>query len=537
VAEQTEKIVQALSRRVRCPVRGDDKTLDRYAADQSIYRVRPLAVVFPADLEDVVAVVAFARDRGIPLTPRGGGSTTTGSALGRGIILTFDKAGPLNRILGFEEVEGRPQVALEPGLVHDSLQRFLRERGLYLPSDPSSGPMCLLGGNIATKASGPHALKHGSIDRYLLDVQFVTIAGEVVDTAERESIPARIREGVRVLRDSVLSDELAVRTLRSRQEMKLASGYNLFTFVRHHGVGDWVGQLMVGSVGTLAVITQATLRAEPYVEGRASTVLGFRSLYEAADAVQHIRSLGVAAIEIINQRTIAIVKHRQSELQLPDGEVHALLVEYEGADRYEQITQVERLVRENGYKLVEPIATINGEDEQAGLWKVRKALLPIIRGPRRRWLAPSLVNDVGVDVSHLADFIRDIERVFDDLDLPVAIYGHAGSGNLHLRPLFERSAPDIPALLTCVADRVYEVVFKYEGTITAEHGMGRLRTPYLRREWGDGMMRYMRQIKQIFDPDDLLNPDVMFSERRLTDDLAPAYAQKSRASEGAPAGI
>ena len=345
MAGQSEKVVQALAGLVRCPVLGDDKTLDRFSTDQSIYRVRPLVVVFPQDLEDVAAAVRFARDEGIPLTPRAGGSSTAGSAVGRGILLSFGRAGPMNRVLGFEEIEGQPRVTVEPGLVHDDLQHFLRERGLYLPCDPSSGAVSLLGGNIATKASGPHALKHGSIDRYLRDAQFVTIDGEVVDTADETSIPIRLRRGVLALRDDVLADDQAIRTLRARQEMKLASGYNLFTFVRHHRIADWVGQLLVGSVGTLGVITRVTLQAEPYFTGRATTLLTFRSLYEAGDAVQYIRPLGVAAIEIMNHRTIAIVKRRRSDLEVPDGEVHMLLVEYEGPQRYEQIGQVERLVQ------------------------------------------------------------------------------------------------------------------------------------------------------------------------------------------------
>jgi glycolate oxidase len=167
------------------------------------------------------------------------------------------------------------------------------------------------------------------------------------------------------------------------------------------------------------------------------------------------------------------------------------------------------------------VVTVEGEEEQARLWQVRKALLPIIRGYCTSCAALSVVNDVGVDVAHLADFIRDVERIFDDLGLVAAIYGHAGSGNLHLRPLFDRHAPALPALLTKVADRVYEAVFRYGGTITAEHGMGRLRTPYLAREWGEGMMRHMRRVKGIFDPDGTLNPEVMFSDRALTDDLKP----------------
>lgn len=521
------KIARVLGGVLHGSVQTEGKVLDRYATDQSIYLVRPMAVVYPQDVEDVVAVVRLAREEGIPLTPRAGGSGTAGAALGRGILLATDRSGPMNHILGFEECQDEPLVTVEPGLVHDDLQRYLRERGLYLPSDASSGAISLLGGNIATKASGPHALKHGSIDRYLRDLQFVTAEGELVDTSDEASIPARIREGVTSLRRDLLADEEAVGRLQARRGMKLASGYNLFTFLRHERLGAWVAQLLVGSVGTLGVITRATLCSEPYVKGRATTLLTFRSLDEAGDAVQYIRALDVAAIEIMNHRTIAIVKERRRDLEVPDGKVHMLLVEYEGPHRHQQIAQVGRLVRENGYQLAGPVVTVESEEEQARLWRLRKALLPTIRGYCTDCAALSVVNDVGVNAAHLADFIRDVEAIFDELGLVVAIYGHAGSGNLHLRPLFDRNAPDLAAQLTRVADRVYGTVFRYDGTITAEHGMGRLRAPYLVCEWGEHMMQYMRRVKAIFDPDNVLNPDVMFSDQALTDDLRPLQQRAS----------
>jgi FAD/FMN-containing dehydrogenase len=427
----------------------------------------------------------------------------------------------MNRILGFDEVDGEPQVTVEPGLLHDDLQRSLREQGFYLPADPSSGAICLLGGNIAAKASGPHALKHGSIDRYLRHLRFVTVEGEVVDTADETSIPNRIREDVLALRADVLTDAETVRRLEARQDMKLASGYNLFTFLRHHQVGDFVAQLMVGSVGTLGVITQATLRAEPYVEGHAAMLLYFHNLHQAGDAVQHIKALGVAAIEIMNHSTIAVVRERYPDVKVPDGEVHMLLVEFEGPERHDQIAQVEKLVWEKGYELAGPPHTAKDEAEQERLWKVRKSLFPTLRNYRPHLKALSLVNDLGVDVAHLADFILDVEAILAQYDLVAGIYGHAGSGNLHLRPLFDTASPNLPALLIRVADEVYEAVFRYDGTITAEHGMGRLRTPYLAREWGETIIGYMRQVKEVFDPDDLLNPEVMFSNRALTDDLKP----------------
>jgi FAD/FMN-containing dehydrogenase len=277
----------------------------------------------------------------------------------------------------------------------------------------------------------------------------------------------------------------------------------------------------VGSVGTLGVITRATLRAEPYAEGRATTQIYFRSLREAGDAVQHILRFRPAAIEIMNHATIAMILARRPQLDTPAGEAHMLLVEYEGSERYEQIAQVERTIQERGYDLAGPSVTVEGIEEQVRLWRVRKAVLPTIRNYRADRKALSVVNDVGVPVFHLADYIRDLETLFARLDLEAAIYGHAGSGNLHLRPLFDPHDPDLPRQLVRVADAVYEAAFRYDGTITAEHGMGRLRTPYLAREWGADLTRYMRRVKDAYDPCDLLNPDVMFSERALTDDLRP----------------
>ncbi len=531
----SENIGEVLATRIHGQVLTDEKTLSRNAVDQSIYEIRPLAVVVPQDAEDVAEVLRFARSEHVPITPRGGGSNTAGSALGRGIVLSFSRLGPLNHIVDFGQTDGEPTIIVEPGLLHDQMQKFLCERGLFVPADPSSGAISLLGGNIATKASGPHAFKHGSIDRYLRRVQFVTLDGDFVDTADESTIPARIREGVLALRDDVLADAATVRRLEARKDMKLASGYNLFTFIRHHTLGEFVAQLMVGSVGTLGIVTEASLRAEPYVEGHAAMLVYFRSLEEAGDAVQHLKPLDLAAIEVMNYKSIQIIKERNSDVEVPDGEAHLLMIEATGPERLEQMARVEQVIREQGYALAWPPQTVEGEAEQARLWKVRKALLPTLLGYSRELKPLSVVNDVGVDEAQLADFIREVEGIFARRHLTAAIYGHAGSGNLHLRPLFDVRAPDLKAQVQALADEVYAVVLRHGGTITGEHGMGRLRTRYLAAEWGPDIMGYMRRVKQIFDPEDLLNPEVMFSDRALTDDMksfsSPAKSVDSSSGE------
>ncbi len=514
-----DKLGIELRKRVQGEVVTEEKALARYSTDQSIYQIWPLAAVIPAGLEDVVAVVNFAHENGLSLTPRGGGSSTAGSALGSGVVLAFRRNGPLGRIIGLEETGGEAHVTVEPALLHDDLQRFLRDRGLFLPADPSSGNLCLLGSNVATKASGPHAFKHGSIDRYLRRLQFVTALGEVVDTADERTIPDRIRRGVLAAHAAVQADGQAISWLRARQGMKLASGYNLLTLVRDEALSDFVAQLLVGSVGTLGVITEITLRAEPYEAGRSMTLLYFRHLDQAGDAVLRLKELDVAAIELIGHQAIAIVRQRSPGLAVPEGEAHMLIVEYEGPRRDEQMARVEQVVREQGYDLAWPPVAQDGAEEQTAIWKVRKSILPTLLGYSREIKALSLVNDVGVKEEHLAALIRDVEAIFRRHNLMAAIYGHAGSGNLHLRPFFNIHDPNLRALLKQVADEVYAAVFDYGGTITAEHGMGRVRAPYLAGEWGETMVGYMRQIKQAFDPLGLLNPGAMFPVQGLTDNL------------------
>ena len=516
------KISEALSRRVRGAVLADEQTLSRFSVDQSIYEISPLLVAFPAQVDDVIEITRFAQNEGIPLTPRVGGTSTAGSALGHGIVMVFSRNGPLNSIVDFREMDGEPLVTVEPGLLHSELQDYLRQRGLYLPADPSSGNICLLGGNIATKASGPHALKHGSIDRYLRSVQFVTAQGEVVDTADPDTIPSRIQAGIARIQSAISRDVETTAGLNRRMNRKLVSGYNLFTFLRDSTVKDWVCQLLVGSIGTLGTVTRATLRAEPYQEGRSTTLLYFRHLREAGDAVQHIKSLVVAAIEIMNYRSLRIVAERYPDVPVPEDEAHMLLVEYEGPGRHDQAAAVQRVIQERGYVMARPALSVDGEQEQERLWKARKALLPAVRSYRPNLRAPSLINDVGVEPLHLSDFIEDVERIFDRHGIIAAIYGHAGSGNLHLRPLLDPDDPDLKGRMARLADEVYAALFRYDGTITAEHGMGRVRAPLFVVRMGGTIVSYMQQIKSVFDPEEAFNPEVMFSSRSLMDDVKTA---------------
>ena len=508
-----------LSSKLTGPVYTSGKPLATCSRDFSIYAIEPAAVVVPHGIDDVLAVLAVARQEGLPVTARGGGSSTAGSPLGEGIVLWFGRDCPLGSIALDEEAGPDPHVVAGAAALHDDVQKALGDHGRFLPADPSSGSMSYIGGNVVTKASGPHALKHGSIDRYLEGVTLVLPDGRVIEAADDCPLPADLVAGLARIRNDIVADGPACTRIRQRHVTKCASGYNLGALLEDGAPGRQLARLVAGSVGSLGVVMDATLRSELRPEGRLTSLLYFRDLHEAGAAVMRIRAAGAAAIEIMNARTVEMIRERRPDVELPADPAHVLLVEYTGADRYDEVDPIAGQLSD--FTLAAPPLTVEDPEQQAYLWRVRKSLLPLLRQWKPGYKALSVVNDIGVAPGALADVLVEVQSVFDDLKMPVAIYGHAGSGNLHLRPLFDIEAPDLPTRIRTVADRIYDVVFAHDGTITAEHGMGPIRAPYLEREWGSSIYQYMQRVKRLFDPEGLLNPGVMFSNAPITRGMAP----------------
>jgi len=512
-------IAKKLRQRLIGKVHVDAKTLAKYSRDFSIYEVRPLLVAMPADPEDLEKIIHFAAQEGLAVTPRGGGSGTAGSALGNGIVVVLPRGGFWDEIAGFSINAGVPQVQAGAGVFHNDLQKYLRARGYFLPADVSSAKISCIGGNISTKASGPHALKHGSIDRFLIQLEFITAQGELVNTGDEATIPLRIKDKLENLKKRIREDEKAVNLLTKRANLKTASGYNMFAFLKEYPVGVLLAQLLVGSVGTLGFITDATLRGEIYEPRRATMLISFGDLVEAGRAAEAIRDTEAAAIEILNRETVRIIRQKTDIGKRFAPDEHMLLVEFAGHGLSEHIEKVKKMLQLNGFRTIRPPTIATTAEEMEKLWKLRKRILPLVSKPAPGIQALSVVNDVGVDPLRLADCIIDLQEVFNKHGIEAVIYGHAGSGNLHLRPFFDLEKPDLKGRIQRLADAVYEVVFRYGGTITAEHGMGRLRAPYLKPEWGERIYCYMKELKDIFDPQQVFNPGVMFSDRSITENL------------------
>ncbi|MDX1764287.1 MAG: FAD-linked oxidase C-terminal domain-containing protein, partial [bacterium] len=215
-----------------------------------------------------------------------------------------------------------------------------------------------------------------------------------------------------------------------------------------------------------------------------------------------------------------------------EGLAHVLFLEFKGEDRFEQMDAVDKHLSQGRPDLAGKPKTAETEEEIETLWELRKQVLPLLSQPGPGLEALSVVNDVGVPPEKLAPFITDLQHLFEKHKMDTLIYGHAGNGNLHLRPLFDVSRRGLKKRIQAIADDVYELVFKYDGTISGEHGMGRVRAPYLEREWGEKILGYMKAVKAVFDPADLFNPGVMFSNRPITDFIRPDLLRERPREEG-----
>jgi len=519
MATPSKSLADKLRRLVRGEVIVEEKALQRFSRDQSIYEILPAAVVLPKDLEDVRRLVLFASEEGLPITPRGGGSGTAGSALGSGLVMAFPDTAFWGEISGFSVASGSAQVSVRSGVLHNDLQNFLKQKGFFLPADVTSAAISRIGGNIATRASGPHSLKYGPVDRFLEQLEFVTAGGVLISTADASTIPERFKTSLTALKNRIRSDDEARGTLIGRQGLKTASGYNLSAFLEDVTPGQLIMKLLSGSVGTIGLVTRATLRGEIYEQERSAVLLFFDDLTEAVNVVMDLRTAGAAAIELISRETLRIIRDHVPSGSNIDQDAHLLLVEVTGQDSLGRIRAIADRLRPPAYRMKTQPQIAANDDEIEKLWHLRKQILWLIEHPKPELKALAVVNDVGVPISELANFVSEVEKIFARHHVIALIYGHAGEGNLHLRPLFDLSQPDLQSRIRRLADDVYDVVLRHGGTVTSEHGMGRLRAPYLKREWGEALYQYMREVKAIFDPDGILNPGVMFTDAPITDHM------------------
>lgn len=441
----------------------DEDNLKRYGRDETeelLYL--PEVVLKPRTTEEISAILTLCNKYRIPVTPRGAGTGLSGGALPHlgGVLISTER---LNRILDIDE--RNLQVTTEPGVITEMLQDAVKEKGLFYPPDPSSRGSCFIGGNIAENSGGPKAVKYGVVKDYVLNLEVVLPTGEVIWT------------GANVLKNS--------------------TGYNLT-------------QLIVGSEGTLGIVTKIVLRLIPFPKYDLLMLVPFASLEKASEAVSAIFRAGFvpSALELVEIDALKIVSRMVESTAVPVNdsiEAH-LIIEVDGNDMNVLMADMEAIAELLTRFDAGEIFFADDAQQKAELWKLRRRVAEAAKSS-----GYTIEEDAVVPRAELPALIRGVKELGKKHGFEAVCYGHAGDGNLHIRinhPTIKNSHGNEE--MTAALTSLFRLVNQLGGTISGEHGVGLIQKPYLDTVFREPNMYLMRGIKQVFDPNNILNAGKIF---------------------------
>ncbi len=441
----------------------DEESLNKYAHDETEnLHFLPEVVLKPRSTEEISAILRLCHEERIPVTPRGGGTGLSGGALPHlgGVLLSTER---MNTILEIDE--RNLQVTTEPGVITEVLQLAVKEKGLFYPPDPSSRGSCFIGGNIAENSGGPKAVKYGVVKDYVLNLEVVLPTGEVIWT------------GSNVLKNS--------------------TGYNLT-------------QLVVGSEGTLGIVTKIVLKLIPYPKHDLLMLVPFRNLEQAGEAVSAIFRAGFvpSAMELMEINALNIVSKMVDSTAVPvtdDTEAH-LIIEVDGNDAEVLMKEMEAIGELLSQYDIGEIYFADDAQQKAELWKLRRRVAEAVK-----MAGYTIEEDTVVPRAELPALIKGVKELGKKHDFKVVCYGHAGDGNLHIR-ISKAGIPNSygSAEMNLVLRELFMLVHGLGGTISGEHGIGLIQKSYMDIIFDETRMRLMRDVKKAFDPNNILNPGKIF---------------------------
>lgn len=481
--------------RLRGQFRTDDRARAAYAEGAGIYRIVPAAVAVPADLADLQRLVRWAGTSGTPLVARGAGSAMGGGNVGDGVIVDLTELLPSR--LEVHAVEQRATVTA--GITAAALDAAARRHGLRFPPLPSSARWATLGGMTATNASGASAVRAGSVRQWITAIEWIGADGET-HRWQRGEAPAG-RWGA--LRQRIAEAAPAVHSHFPRVR-KNSSGYAVDAVLDSGDLLD----LLIGSEGTLGFVTGVECRLAPLPGAGAGLRLALRSLDDLADVVRALLPLRPAAIELLDRTFLALVEREGGAVPPLAGRAEALLlVEFERATDAAARGVVGDAVRAVSAWTSDVETAVTPADAEE-LWKIRHAASPLLARLPDTLRSLQVIEDGAVPVARLAEYVRLVRRVTAAHRLEAVIFGHAGDGNIHVNLLVDTTGKDWEDRVTMVLREVSAGVSALGGTLSGEHGDGRLRAAALESIFGAELVGLFRDIKQTFDPAGILNPGV-----------------------------
>jgi len=522
-----EEIAADLSKVVRGDVYADIVHRAAYSTDASIYRIVPACVVAPRDAGDVVAAVKYARDEGIAVVARGAGSGLAGEALCSGIV--FDMTRHTNKIISVDEDGAR--VVCEPGVVLSDLNNYLAEYGRKIGPDPSSANRATVGGCVANNSTGAHWLQYGYMSEHVESIEGVLSDGSLVqfgnDVDPMEVKDERVRSIAGACARLISQNEAVIKRALPKTKRNRC-GYNIGG-VHHDGRID-LARLLAGSEGTLAVFTKITLRTVAVPAAKGLLQLEFDSLAKMAEAVPVIVGSGAAACELMDRSLIDLAYKALPEYRdiLPAGAAAVLTVEHTGQDEDEVREKIERTDSAVG-EIASGRRVVLDAAEQARIWKSRKDAGPLLYRQRSRRHPAEFMEDVSVNNEDLGAYLAGLEKIGKKYDIKMSFFGHAGDGELHVRPNLDLGEAADVEKMRAIAEEVFSLAWSLGGTISGEHATGLVRAGFVRRQYGDEYYELLCHVKKIFDPADLMNPgkiinsdaDAMVKNLRRADKILP----------------
>ena len=494
-----------------------------WGTDAGFYRLVPKIVIRSSNEKEVSRILRAASKYDVPVTFRAAGTSLSGQSISDSVLVVAGKNWERYKVS-----EDGERITLEPGIIGSRVNAILKPYGRKFGPDPASIGSCMVGGIVMNNASGMSCGTHANSDRELESVRMVFADGSVLDTgdeASREAFRAGhpdFIKGIEELRDGILADKELSDRIRYKYSIKNVTGLNIFPFVRFQDPFDIMAHLLVGSEGTLAFMSQVTMKTLPLPAKEASAMVYFGTIREAAEAVVALRKeidpAVLDAAELLDKRSLASVDDPMLK-DYPDKDLTALLLRVTGAGQEDLEANVNRLT-----DVLRGFSTLKGADGDAFIfssdpavagkyWAIRSGIFPSVGGMRREGTT-CLIEDIAFHIEDLPDATEDLSALLDRHGYDDScIYGHALEGNFHfiINQSFDSEA-EVRRYEAMIRDVAEMVVGKYDGSLKAEHGTGRNMAPFVKYEWGEKAFGVMQRVKELFDPHGLLNPGVIFND-------------------------
>lgn len=508
--DHQQRIAEDLAGLFTGEFRFDHVAREIYSTDGSIYQIQPLGVAFPRNRDDVVTLARYAHDNELTLIPRGAGSGVAGGAIGSGLVVDFSR-----HMTAIEQID-ETTVRVQAGVVRDQLNRALKSTGRYFAPDPASTAVTTVGGMLAVDAAGSHAVQVGSVRDHVKSIETVLADGTIFEAGQHSLLEIN-EESPRVAAllghlGKLLTVNRELIDQKQPPMLRNASGYHLRAVLNQDHLD--FPRLLVGSEGTLGLFTSATLQTLPIPTQRVAALVLFLDLERALEAVQLVCQQDPSACDLLDRRILSLARDSSPEFAslIPASAEAAILIEFADYGTHPLASRLE--ISLGTIRTADPTAhialTANTPEEVEFLWSLPMRVVPLLNQLRGETRPIPLIEDIAVPPPALRDFLLRAQRVFQKHWITASLYAHAASGQVHFRPFMSIPATANSNQIESLAREIYEVALNCGGTVSGEHGNGLARTAFVRTQYGP-LFRVFQQVKELFDPMNLLNPDKVIS--------------------------